>query len=784
MLRACQSILPGAVLVLFTHSLPAQELVEEFAAGFSDSLGWRGDTAAFDGEGGAIRLADERSENFGRAIVFLPAPTRDAACFRLSAALDFAPSPANRATWWLAAESPPLADAPPDGYYVGLGGEAGADDAFELHHRSGGEDRLVLGGTPGTAAAAFDVDLELCRTATGSWTLRAHDRSGSSLDSATAEYDAPLSGGYAGLDLRYTASRNGLFAFGRFAVSPLADATAEPDSDPPLQSQAVGRFELIISEIMADPTPVRGLPDAEYVEIHNPTPRPIHLAGVELRRGASAVRLPDTLLAAGAFLALTAEALDDDRLAVLPDLPTLTNSGAQLALLHTDGRVIDAVDYRSTWHAAGLRDGGTSLERLDLDRPCTLGAAAWASSTALAGGTPGSANSAVIADPIDGLRILSIDVLGDTALQITTNRVLHAPAADHFSLFGEAFGGSVARPSSVVEVAGELGAVELGLPVPSSVGEAGFLTLAPSAASCVDGEPVAADSVAFGVPARPLIGDWAISEIMYDPRGGEGRYVELANVSTELLSTGDVGLALVDARGGVVEPFETSAVALIEPGGFAVFADDAETLLARYSAATATKLVASDVPTLGEEGCLLLFDPTGERRLEEVCYSGDWHNRAYANTDGVALERLDAEAPGSDAANWTSAAASADGGTPTRGNSQSAGVARVLPEGGFALASERVSPDGDGYEDRLTVDFRLAEPGTLLSFSIVDLRGRTLYAPREDLSPGREGSWSWDGVDDDGAIVPAGTYVVRVSAFGDGRPERVEHLAFSVVGRM
>lgn len=545
------------------------------------------------------------------------------------------------------------------------------------------------------------------------------------------------------------------------------------------QPAALSPFDLLITEVMADPSPGVGLPEVEYVEVYNASGRAVELGTVELRRGVSAVSLPDTVLAPDAYLALAeAGILGDPRFFAWDDLPVLTNSGVRLALLSEEGRTLDAVEYDPRWHAPGLRDGGYALERVDLSLPCVTGQANWATSTALAGGTPGTGNAVASRLEVDSLRVVALSVGGDTAARVITNRALEPEAAAGFTVRG-------ARVGEVRPVAGELGVYELVLAEPLTPGEVADLALATTARSCASAEAVSRERVAFGLPLRPAPGDWAINELLYDPPTGEGRYVELVNRGAGLLSSSDVRLARLDAAGAVDDLFASERAALVPPGGYLVLADDRASLLARFPGARASDVLGADVPTLGNEACLLLFDPAGDRELERVCYTAAWHNRAYANTDGIALERIDAGAPANRASNWSSAAVSAGGGTPTRANSQSAGGGTpVLPEGTYALDSERVSPDGDGYEDLLTVRFRFAEAGTLVNFGVYDLNGRPVYTSAEDVSAGRAGTWTWDGVGDDGDVAPVGTYVLRASSFGDGRQERVEHIAFSVLGRI
>ena len=49
--------------------------------------------------------------------------------------------------------------------------------------------------------------------------------------------------------------------------------------------EEAGAYSLVISEIMADPRPTVGLPDAEYLEIYNRGTSPVSLAGYRLLFG-------------------------------------------------------------------------------------------------------------------------------------------------------------------------------------------------------------------------------------------------------------------------------------------------------------------------------------------------------------------------------------------------------------------------------------------------------------------------------------------------------------------
>jgi hypothetical protein len=88
----------------------------------------------------------------------------------------------------------------------------------------------------------------------------------------------------------------------------------------------------------------------------------------------------------------------------------------------------------------------------------------------------------------------------------------------------------------------------------------------------------------------------------------------------------------------------------------------------------------------------------------------------------------------------------------------------------FSVAPLYFSPNGDGTRDRARVGFDLSEPAEV-SFSIIDMDGndvRELVDERE-LAGDRRHRFGWDGRDDEGDVVPDGTYRLRVVRRKEGR---------------
>lgn len=88
----------------------------------------------------------------------------------------------------------------------------------------------------------------------------------------------------------------------------------------------------------------------------------------------------------------------------------------------------------------------------------------------------------------------------------------------------------------------------------------------------------------------------------------------------------------------------------------------------------------------------------------------------------------------------------------------------------FAVKPIAFSPNGDGVRDETTVGFDLTERAEV-SFSIVDVNGAPVreLLDEVELAGDAKHRYSWDGRDDDGAVVPDGTYRMRVSRRKEGR---------------
>ncbi|MFY8022075.1 MAG: lamin tail domain-containing protein [Bacteroidia bacterium] len=156
----------------------------------------------------------------------------------------------------------------------------------------------------------------------------------------------------------------------------------------------IKKQELIFSEVMFDPEPSKGLPNAEYIELYNRSEFPIYLNGFKITDGSSTALLPDILINPNDFILFCSNNDIDlfqswNRYGLL-NFPSLNNSGDNLRLIALNGDLIDQISYDQNWlQSLSFSDGGQSLSCIYPNQLCK-GKAAWSLSTELVGGSPGA----------------------------------------------------------------------------------------------------------------------------------------------------------------------------------------------------------------------------------------------------------------------------------------------------------------------------------------------------------------------------------------------------------
>lgn len=519
-------------------------------------------------------------------------------------------------------------------------------------------------------------------------------------------------------------------------------------------------YELLITEIMADPTPARGLPEKEYVEIYNTTDRPIRISEYKLLYGKFETNLPDSLLPPKTYAVLVRKGNEEgfvNKFRVFPVAKlSLPNTGDNLKITKS-GKIIHEVTYSDTWYVKG-RDQGYSLEMIDLNFPC-VGKNNWTSTKSLVGGTPSAANASAATNPdVSPPQLLFSENPEPDKILLNFNEKL-----DSFSVKNTA-NYQFSSPVSIskISIGNDAKDVTIILKTPLPDNEITSVILKNIADCSGNVAPAINFSVGNITPADS--GDIILNEVLFDPKTGGGDYVELFNRSDRTVSLKNwlFGNTKVDGSIDKIEIISTNNL-LMEPGSYLVFAENKNFISDFYPkfASNAVRIVAKLPVYRNTDGSVLLFNNSG-KVFDRFDYNEKMHHPLIDNVDGVALEKRDPNVNSGRTDNWQSAAAEANFGTPGYQNSQSLSTSEVEE---VTVSPEVFTPNGDGFNDVTEIMYSFTVSGNVATVSIFTATGMPVTILTQNQLLGTQGKFTWNGTDTAGNDLPLGYYLIVMDVF-------------------
>jgi hypothetical protein len=548
----------------------------------------------------------------------------------------------------------------------------------------------------------------------------------------------------------------------------------------PFFSFAQFRYDVVIDEIMADPTPQVGLPNTEWVELKNISSSPINLQNWRIGdvTGQSGLMPNFTLQPDSFVIVCTAGAVSSMSVfgatISVTGFPSLDNDGDLIFLKAATGKTIHAVSYTSSWYQNELKkDGGWTLEMIDPQNPCT-GNSNWKAGKNITGGTPGRKNS--------------IDAINHDQIP---PRLKNAYAADSITVilvFDEPVDSLKAATSFNYTIDGGFtitGAfclsplfnrVQLKINPALLANTVYIVTVNANVTDCENNAIGSFNKANLGLPTDASAGGWIINEILFNPRPNAFDYVEFYNNSNKIFDASKLYIANRNSS-GVISSIKSlsSTPYFVFPGDYIVVTENADNLALNYLVKNPDNIfIISSLPSFpDEEGDVIALNFQGNV-VDEVKYKDDWHFKLIDNAEGVALERIVPAGLSQDAANWHSAASTAGYGTPGYKNSQfkqPGGINAIIE-----LNPKIFSPDNDGRDDIATIQYEVSEPGYVANIIIFDVAGRPVRNLVQNGILGSKGYWNWDGLDDKGKKLPVGPYIIYTEMFNlQGKRERFKY---------
>jgi len=529
------------------------------------------------------------------------------------------------------------------------------------------------------------------------------------------------------------------------------------------------QYDIVIDEIMADPTPAIGLPNHEWIELKNIS---IHSINLKDWRIGDATGLsgpmPEFILQPDSFVIICSASSASSMSAfgntiAVTSFPSLDNITDQLFLQSSQNKIINAVSYKDSWYQNELKkNGGWSLEMIDTKNPCS-GLSNWKASIDLRGGSPGKKNSI---DDLNAdkeaprlLRAYAIDSVNVMLIFDEPLDIVKASSTGNYTISN-----GVGMPTIASANSPFFDRVNLKLNTPLSRNKVYTVTVA-GITDCVGNSMGNKNTARVGLSEIAATSDIVINEILFNPPPNGTDYVELYNRSEKIIDLKQTYIASRNSTGIISSIVPCSAESyLLFPQDFMVLTESAAMVKSNFIAQNIDVfLEITTMPSYNnDKGTVIILNAQGAV-TDELNYNEKWHFKLIDNPKGVALERIDYNATTQSQDNWHSAATSSGYGTPTYKNSQY----RINDglQGELKLSPEIVSPDNDGQDDFATIEYKFPEAGYVANITIFDAAGRPVRYLQRNALCGTSGNFRWDGLGERNQQLAIGVYVIFTEVF-------------------
>lgn len=530
-------------------------------------------------------------------------------------------------------------------------------------------------------------------------------------------------------------------------------------------------YDVLISEIMAKPSPSFGLPGYEYIELYNKTQYVVDITGWTIRVGTTTRSITEYQLTPGSYLILCSPFHVDSFIPYgetlgINSFPAITDAGQTISLWNNQEQVISSVAYTDKWYSSSFKAaGGWSLEQIDPENPCA-GSGNWNASMHPSGGTPGKANSILSQNPdLIPPAIHRAVPLSDKMLRVFFTEPYHYKSISTPEIF--TVDNQIGNPSQVVSNPPIFRWVDLVFSQPFNKGTNYTISVEQVVTDCAGNFLGNRNSVKFAMPSQPDYFDLVVNEILFNPLVGGVNFVEVFNRTNKVINLQDVLITSRDLTSGSLRTIYQASNEgfLVFPSEYAVITTNPELVLRDYH--TPNVYGFSEISTLpsfnNDKGNVVLLNKAMEI-LDEFTYNEKMHYPLLTGVKGVSLERINYNKETNNTQNWHSASQTVGFATPAYQNSQfNRGVEPNEKE--IIIDPDVFSPDNDGVDDLVNIYYEFEKPGFVATITIFDSRGRIVRKLVANQMLGTSGFFSWDGITDARQMSPLGIYLIYIDLF-------------------
>ncbi len=355
--------------------------------------------------------------------------------------------------------------------------------------------------------------------------------------------------------------------------------------------------------------------------------------------------------------------------------------------------------------------------------------------------------------------ILSVSVKSQTQVDVSFSENLEETSAETLSNYSVNNG--IGNPVTAISDSIDLSMVHLTFA--SAFANGVLNTLTASGIKDMSDNTVVQTAKTF-VYYIPEVSDIAINEVLFNPKDDGVDFVELYNKSDKIIDLKELFFYDESSETDSVKEISSESFLLL-PGGYCVLTSSPDKVKEQYFTSNPEGFIeVASMPALNiDEGTVTITDKSNNI-IDKFSYTENMHFALLTSVDGVSLERINPDRPAQDSANWHSAAETVGYATPAYKNSQYSEPEQT--EDPLTISPEIFSPDNDGYNDVVNIGYKFSEPGYVANVTIYNANGILIkYLVKNELLGTAEGTFSWDGINEDREKAALGIYIIYFEVF-------------------
>ncbi len=520
--------------------------------------------------------------------------------------------------------------------------------------------------------------------------------------------------------------------------------------------------EIQINEFYPDFSPSNGLPESEFIELFNASNKIFDLENWVISDRTTNSRLPSIKINPGDYLIICPSADTSDFLSFgsvlgISPFPTLNNDGDDIKIFDNTNRLIDDLTYTKEWYQDNSKsDGGWTIEQINPDSKCN-GFNNFKASIDSKGGSPGQANSVINLTPDQ----LPPELINAVVLASDTVQLIFNESIDTLSIPTASYTFSVANGIKNASTGGNTNEVILTLLNQLDSGVIVDIEVE-NLFDCSGNSIATNNKTQFILAEQGQALDLIINEVLFNPRSGGSDFVEIYNNSEKIISLKN--WAMANSDGVPNKKIIIDSEYLVFPQQYIGLTENIQSIIDDYPNTAANRFIeVSDLPSYNDDEGTVILVSNKNSIIDQFDYNDDMHFELLNDDEGVSLERINPNGSSESASNFHSASESAGFATPGIKNSQY--FLSQSFNGNVTIEPKTFSPDNDGFQDVLSINYSFGSPGYVANVSIYDRSGRLIKRLVQNELLGGQGNFIWDGINDDNQKARIGIYIILFEAF-------------------